>query len=41
MIKPQPIDVDQLDGDDRSMRLIEYFLAFVALATAVILAFVR
>jgi hypothetical protein len=41
MIKPQPIDVEQLDSDDRSMRLIEYFLAFVALAAAGILAFVR
>jgi len=41
MIKPEPIDVESLDSDDRSMRLIEYVIALVALAAAGILAFVR
>jgi hypothetical protein len=41
MIKPEPINAEQLDSDDRSMRLIEYVLALVALADAGILAFIR
>ena len=41
MIKPEPIDAESLDSDDRSMRLIEYVIALVALAAAGILAFVR
>jgi len=41
MIKPEPIDVEPLESDDRSMRLIEYVIALVALAAAGILAFVR
>jgi hypothetical protein len=41
MIKPEPIDMESLDSDDRSMRLIEYVIALIALAAAGILAFVR
>jgi hypothetical protein len=35
------IQADETDLEDRSMRLIEYAIAFVALATAGILALIR
>ena len=37
----QAILTDESDSDDRSMRVIEYAVALVALAVAGILAFVR
>jgi hypothetical protein len=37
----QAILTDESDTDDRSMRVIEYAVALVALAVAGILAFVR
>lgn len=44
MIRHQAISAtqaDQSDVDDRSMRVIEYAIAFVALVVAGILAFIR
>ena len=41
MIRQDHIHEEQLEPDEGSMRIIEYGLALVALATAVILAFIR
>lgn len=41
MIQQDHIQGEQPEPDEGSMRVIEYVLAIVALATAVILAFVR
>lgn len=42
MIREAPLATTDSDvDDDRSMRVVEYLLAIVALVTAVVLAFVR
>ena len=41
MIRHQAIQTDETDLEDRSMQVIEYAIAFVALAVAGILALVR
>ena len=41
MIETERIEVEEFDQSDPSMRLIEYALAFVAVAVAAILAFLR
>lgn len=41
MIRHQAIQADETDLKDRSMQVIEYAIAFVALAVAGILALIR
>jgi hypothetical protein len=41
MIRQDHIQNDPLEPDEESMRVIEYVLAIVALATVLILAFIR
>ena len=41
MIRHQAIRADETDLNDRSMQVIEYAIAFVALAVAGILALIR
>jgi len=41
MIRDQTIQADETDLEDRSMRVIEYAIAFVALLVAGVLAFIR
>jgi hypothetical protein len=41
MIRQPSLTVTESDGEDRSMRFIEYGLAFVAVLAAGVLAFVR
>jgi hypothetical protein len=41
MIRPTAVPTTESDVEDRSMRVVEYALAFVAAVVAGILAFVR
>jgi hypothetical protein len=41
MIREAPIMTTDSDVDDRSMRVVEYVLAFVAVVAAGVLAFIR
>jgi hypothetical protein len=41
MIRPTVLPVTESDVEDRSMRIVEYAMAVVALLTAAVLAFLR
>src|SRR3954449_8454171 len=41
MVRPSAVPTTRPDAEDRSMRVIEYALAFVAAAVAGVLAFLR
>jgi hypothetical protein len=41
MIRQGPLATTEPDIDDRSMRVVEYVMAFVAVLVAGVLAFVR
>ena len=41
MIPEAPVATTESEVDDRSMRVVEYVLAFVAMVAAGVLAFIR
>jgi hypothetical protein len=41
MIRPTVLPAPKSDVEDHSMRIVEYAMALIALATAAILAFLR